>query len=84
MPEPMSCCRAAGSYCERCDLLVGLDGLRVIGVGRDEHGALTVTVESAPQVVGCRCVGCLPTVTTAGRCGWSMPRRRADQSPSCG
>ena len=40
MLEPMSCCRVAGSYCERCDLLVGLDGLRVIGVGRDEHASV--------------------------------------------
>ena len=59
MLEPMSCCRVAGSYCERCDLLVGLDGLRVIGVGRDEHGALTVTVESPPGVTGCPACGVL-------------------------
>ena len=42
-----------GGYCDRCDLLVGLDGLRVIDVARDDHDALTVTVESEPSVTGC-------------------------------
>lgn len=34
MPEPTSCCAVLGGYCDRCDLLVGLDGLRVVGVDR--------------------------------------------------
>ena len=53
MSEPMSCCRAVGGYCDRCDLLVGLDGLHVVGVDRDDGGALTVTLESAATVMGC-------------------------------
>lgn len=57
MGEPTSCCRSAGGYCQRCDLLVGLDGLRVIAVDRDDGGALTVTVESEPSVMGCRACG---------------------------
>ena len=57
MPEPTSCCRAAGGYCDRCDLLVGLDGLRVVEVERDARGQLTVTVESAPEVMGCPTCG---------------------------
>ena len=57
MDKPMSCCRFDGGYCDRCDLLVGLAGLRVIGVDRDDSGALTVTVESAPSVMGCRTCG---------------------------
>ena len=52
MPEPTLCC-PVGGYCDRCDLLVGLDGLRVIDVARDDHDALTVTVESEPSVTGC-------------------------------
>ena len=40
MPEPTSCCSVVGGYCDRCDLLVGLDGLRVTGVARDERAAL--------------------------------------------
>lgn len=60
MPELMLCCRLAGGYCDRCDLLVGLDGLRVTAVegdeGDDRGGRLTVTVESSPGPMGCsRC-----------------------------
>lgn len=57
MPEPTSCCRVLGGYCERCDLLVGLDGLHVTGVECGGGGMLTVTVESAPSVMGCRACG---------------------------
>jgi transposase len=55
----MPCCSSLGGYCDRCDLLVGLDGLRVIGVERDDAGALTVSVESAPDVMGCPTCGAL-------------------------
>lgn len=58
MSEPTACTSACGHdsiYCSRCDLLVGLDGLRVIDVARVED-ALIVTVESPPGVTGCpRC-----------------------------
>ena len=57
MPEPTLCCSALGGYCDRCDLLVGLDGLRVTGVARDEVDALTVVVESEPAVMGCPTCG---------------------------
>ena len=57
MPEPTSCCSALGGYCDRCDLLVGLDGLRVTAVAGAEDGALTVTVESEPVLVGCPSCG---------------------------
>jgi transposase len=57
MPEPTSCCRALGCYCDRCDLLVGLDGLHVTAVERDDDGALTVSVESAPEAMGCPACG---------------------------
>ncbi|WP_435986047.1 ISL3 family transposase [Terrabacter sp. LjRoot27] len=59
MPEPTSCCSALGGYCDRCDLLVGLDGLRVTAVARDEHGALSVAVESEQAVMGCPSCGVL-------------------------
>jgi transposase len=57
MNEPTSCCRARGGYCERCDVLVGLDGLRVIGVEREDRGALVVMVESEPALMGCPACG---------------------------
>lgn len=53
MTEPTTCCLADGNY---CDVLVGLDGLRVIAVERRGRNALTVTVESPPEPVGC--LGC--------------------------
>ena len=47
----------AGGYCDRCDLLVGLDGLHVTAVERDDGGRLAVTVESAPTPMGCPSCG---------------------------
>jgi len=65
MCEPTSCCRPGGvsaptSYCDRCDLLVGLDGLHVLAVDVDDGPAghrLTVTVESPPGPMGCPVCG---------------------------
>jgi transposase len=48
-----------GGYCDRCDLLVGLPGLRVIAVARDRHDVLLVSVESPPGPMGCRACGVL-------------------------
>ena len=50
-------CHDDDCYCERCDLLVGLDGLHLIGVDRDDGGGLRVTVESALAVMGCPACG---------------------------
>lgn len=57
MTEPTLCCRAGGSYCDRCDLLVGLPGLHVIAIERDARDRLVVTVESEPGLMGCRSCG---------------------------
>ena len=57
MSEPTLCCRPPGGYCDRCDLMVGLDGLHVTAVKRDDGGGLTVTVESAAAPMGCRSCG---------------------------
>lgn len=56
MSEPTLCCRAGG-YCERCDLLVGLPGLHVVAVDRDDRDRLVVTMGSAPEPMGCRSCG---------------------------
>ena len=57
MPDSTSCCRAGGGYCQRCDLLLGLPGLHVVGVQRDDAG-LRVEVESVrPEVMGCPACG---------------------------
>lgn len=57
MPEPTLYCRARGDYCMCCDLLVGLPGLHVLAAERDDHDRLVVTVESAPEPMGCRSCG---------------------------
>lgn len=51
-----TCCPADDAYCDRCDLLVGLPGLHVVGVERDV-GGVQVTVESAPTMMGCPSCG---------------------------
>ena len=60
MSEPTGCavrCHHLDCYCDRCDLLVGLPGLHVVGVERDDGGGLRVAVESAPSVMGCPACG---------------------------
>lgn len=59
LSDPTLCCRARGGYSDRCDLLLGLDGLHAIGVDREDGGALTVAVESAADVVDCPTCGVL-------------------------
>ena len=59
MPEPtgcVRCCARSGTYCDRCDVLVGLPGLHVVAVAEAGEG-LTVTVESSPGPVGCPVCG---------------------------
>jgi len=54
MADVTCACCCPGSYCDRCDLLVGLDGLRVVSV--EQRGRLRVVVESPPGPMGCaRC-----------------------------
>lgn len=74
MSEPTSCCCALGGYCDRCDVLVGLDGLHVIGVVADAGGRLTITVESARCRWAALRAGSSRTVTAGSRCGWSTRR----------
>jgi len=51
-------CHHDSSYCTRCDLLVGLDGLHVLSVDRDEDASLLgVVVESPPGQMGCHACG---------------------------
>ena len=61
MPEPTSCdrcCARSNTYCDRCDVLVGLPGLHVIEVVAGQaDGRLTVTVESPPDPTGCPLCG---------------------------
>ena len=80
----MLCCRAQGGYCDRCDLLVGLPGLHVVAVERDGRDRLRVPVESPPTPMGCPTCGSSRTGTAASWSVWSMRRRWAARSRSCG
>lgn len=59
MPDATGCAAARPSsvcYCDRCDVLVGLGGLRVTGACRRGDGVLVVDLESPPGPSGCpRC-----------------------------
>ncbi len=64
MPEGTACARTRVDccYCWRCDVLVGLDGLHVVGVQEHADGRgsrLRVEVESAQREEGCRSCGTL-------------------------
>jgi transposase len=59
MSEPtgcVGCCPRTDTYCDRCDLLVGLPGLRVIEVVADV-ARLTISVESPRTEQGCPVCG---------------------------
>ena len=51
MSHPTCCC-ASLDRCDRCDLLVGLEGFHLMSVTRTP-GALVLDVESCNQLAGC-------------------------------
>ena len=62
MSETTACvaarCHPDSAYCSRFDLLVGLEGLHVVCVQRDDDvGVLRVVVESQPGPMGCHTCG---------------------------
>lgn len=52
MSHPTFCCSVLLDRCDRCDLLVGLEGLHLMRVSRIPS-ALVLDVESCDQLVGC-------------------------------
>jgi transposase len=65
-PTTGACARSDHDrYCGRCDLLVGLEGLYVTAVERDDAGGLVVTVEKPARKMGCP--GCGSVVHSHGR-----------------
>ena len=52
MSHPSCCCSASLDRCDRCDLLVGLEGFHLMSVARTPD-ALVLDVESCNQLVGC-------------------------------
>ena len=52
MSHPTCCCSVSLDRCDRCDLLVGLEGFHLMSVARTPD-ALVLDVESCNQLAGC-------------------------------
>ena len=52
MSHPTCCCSVSLDRCDRCDLLVDLQGFHLMSVARTSQ-ALVLNVESCNQLVGC-------------------------------
>ena len=90
MTDPMPLCAADGDlYCDTCDVLVGLPGLRVISAARN-GGWLTVKVESPRSVMGCPDCGVIAashgrrTLLTRRVCWWAIAQLRAENASVLG
>ena len=64
MSHPTCCCSASLDRCDRCDLLVGLEGFHLMSVVRTPD-TLVLDVESCNQLAGCP------------GCGLNRPRPRS-------
>ena len=52
MSHPTCCCSVSLDRCDRCDLLVGLEGFHLMSVARTP-GALVLDIESCDRCAGC-------------------------------
>ena len=52
MSHPTCCCSVSLDRCDRCDLLVGLEGFHLVAVARRECG-LVLDIESCDRCAGC-------------------------------
>ena len=73
-----TCCCVLLDRCDRCDLLVGLEGFHLMSVARTP-GALVIDVESCNQLAGCP--GCGVTCSRPRACGCGGDRRALGRGP---
>ena len=52
MSHPTCCCSASLDRCDRCDLLVGLEGFHLMSVARTPD-TLMLDIESSDRCAGC-------------------------------
>ena len=78
MSHPTCCCSVSLDRCDRCDLLVGLEGFHLMSVTRTP-GALVLDVESCNQLVGCP--GCGVNCSRSRVCGGRGDRRALGRGP---
>ena len=67
-----TCCSVSLDRCDRCDLLVGLEGFHLIAVARRECG-LVLDIESCDRCAGCP--GCGLNRSRSRACGGGGDRR---------
>ena len=72
MSHPTCCCCVSLDRCDRCDLLVGLEGFHLMSVARTPQ-ALVLDIESCNQLVGCP--GCGVNCSRSRACGGGGDRR---------
>ena len=78
MSHPTCCCSVSLDRCDRCDLLVGLEGFHLMSVARTPD-ALVLDVESCNQLVGCP--GCGLNRSRPRACGGGGDRRALGRGP---
>ena len=76
--HPTCCCSASLDRCDRCDLLVGLEGSHLVAVARRECG-LVLDIESCDRCVGCP--GCGLNRSRSRACGGGGDRRALGRGP---
>ena len=81
MSRPTCCCSVSLGRCDRCDLLVGLEGFHLMGVARTPD-ALVIDRESCDRCAGCP--GCGVTCSRSRACGGGGDRRALGPGPRCG
>ena len=78
MSHPTCCCSVSLDRCDRCDLLVDLEGFHLMSVARTPD-ALVLDVQSCNQLV--ECPGCGVIAQEARSCGGGGDRRALGRGP---
>ena len=76
--HPTCCCSASLDRCDRCDLLVGLEGFHLMSVARTPD-ALMLDIESCDRCAGCP--GCGLNRSRPRACGGGGDRRTLGRGP---
>ena len=77
MSHPTCCCSVSLDRCDRCDLLVGLEGFHLMSVARAPD-ALVLDIESCDCLAGCP--GCGLNRSRPRACGGGGDRRALGRS----
>ena len=78
MSHPTCCCSVSLDRCDRCDLLVGLEGFHLMSAVRTPD-ALVLDIESCDRCAGCP--GCGLNRSRSRACGGGGDRRALGRGP---